>query len=70
VIPYLILTAILSGSTGWCWGHATARVRHIPVGATVGEDDAAFIADERARFDQLVGGIELPDDHDPRRAAS
>ncbi|MEW2420472.1 hypothetical protein AB0911_08000 [Streptomyces nigra] len=64
-----LLTALLALSAGWCWGHATARVRHIPIGATAEEDDAAFIADERDRFDQLVAGIELPDDHDPRSAA-
>ncbi|MFR9796163.1 hypothetical protein ACL02U_09705 [Streptomyces sp. MS06] len=26
----LALATILALSTGWCWGHATARTRHIP----------------------------------------
>ncbi|MFK0124916.1 hypothetical protein ACIQSP_16565 [Streptomyces nigra] len=59
-----LLTALLALSAGWCWGHATARVRHVPIGATAEEDDEAFIADERARFDQLVAGLDVPDDHD------
>ncbi|MFJ2568156.1 hypothetical protein ACIO02_35425 [Streptomyces sp. NPDC087568] len=57
-----LLTALLAGAVGWCWGHRTALVRHVPVGATAPADDAAFIAAERARFDELVAGLDLPDD--------
>ena len=76
MIPYLILTALLSGSAGWCWGHATARIRHIPIGATAEQDaaateaaHAAFLAHTRYQFDQLVANLDVPDDHDPQSAA-
>ena len=60
MIAYLILTATLAGSTGWCLGHRTARIRHVPIGATATEDDAAFTADERPRFNQLVADLDDP----------
>jgi hypothetical protein len=62
VIAYLILTATLAGSTGWCLGHRTARIRHIPIGALPSEDDAAFTADEHTRFNQLITSL----DDDPQ----
>lgn len=76
MIPYLILTATLAGSAGWCAGHRTARIRHVPIGTTAEQDaaaieaaQAAFLAHNRRRFEDLVAGIELPDDHDPQSAA-
>jgi hypothetical protein len=51
VIPYLILTATLAGSTGWCLGHRTARIRHIPIGATAEQDAAAIEAAQAAFLD-------------------
>jgi hypothetical protein len=41
-VTYL-LTALLALTAGWCWGHATARIRHVPVGAET--DDQAALAD-------------------------
>ena len=65
-----ILVAVLVFAAGWTIGHRTARIRHIPIGALPAQDqaalDEAWIADERARFDALVAGIDLPDD--PRNA--
>jgi hypothetical protein len=40
-VTYL-LAALLALAAGWCWGHSTARIRYIPVGATRAEDDAAL----------------------------
>lgn len=37
-----LLTALLALTAGWCWGHATARIRHVPVGATETDDQAAL----------------------------
>ncbi|MFI1562167.1 hypothetical protein ACH4ZX_03735 [Streptomyces sp. NPDC020490] len=62
-----LLTALLAASAGWTWGHATARIRIIVIGATQTQDDTALLAAERARFDQLIAGFDLPDD--PRNAA-
>ncbi|MFI1287437.1 hypothetical protein ACH4VM_02815 [Streptomyces sp. NPDC020792] len=44
-----ILTALLALAAGWCCGHRTARVRHVPVGATEAQDQAALAAQERAQ---------------------
>ncbi|MFM9542290.1 hypothetical protein [Streptomyces turgidiscabies] len=62
MILYLILAVTLSGSIGWCWGHATARVRHVPIGGTAEQDDAAFLAHEEARFNDLIAQLDLPND--------
>ena len=74
MIPQRILTALLALAAGWCWGHRTARVIHIPVGATAEQDaaavadaNAAFIAHTRRRFDDMVAGLDLntPDQEQP-----
>jgi hypothetical protein len=79
VIPYLILTATLAATAGWCAGHRTARVRVVFIGATRAQDraaldeaHAAFIAHTRRRFDELVAGLDLdiPDSDDPRSSAA
>ncbi|MFF2852629.1 hypothetical protein ACFVT5_41010 [Streptomyces sp. NPDC058001] len=62
-----LLTALLALACGGIIGHRTARIRHVVIGGTRERDDAAFLADERARFWQLVNGLDLPDD--PRSAA-
>jgi hypothetical protein len=36
------LTAVLALAPGWCWGHSTARIRHVPIGAAWAQDDAAL----------------------------
>ncbi|MFF7142294.1 hypothetical protein ACFZB5_13730 [Streptomyces nodosus] len=61
-----LLTVVLAAAIGWCCGHRTARVRHVPIGAAV-DDEAALLARERARFDELVASLDIPDD--PRNAA-
>ncbi|MFD5631615.1 hypothetical protein [Streptomyces sp. NPDC127072] len=62
-----ILTAVLALSLGFTCGHRTARVRHIPVGATREQDNAAFRAHERARWDDLVAQLDTPADLDDRK---
>lgn len=60
---YVLLAVALALPAGWIWGHRTARIRHVPIGALPEDDEAAFLDDERHRFDQLVAGIDLdPDD--------
>jgi hypothetical protein len=68
-MTYLI-TALLALAFGWCWGHATARTRIVVIGATAGQDEAVFLADERARFDQLLAGLDLDQPDDPRSSAT
>lgn len=57
-----LLTALLALATGWCWGHLTARIHVVVVGATAAQDDAALSADEHARFQQITGYFDEPDD--------
>lgn len=66
MIPYLILTAVASGAICWCAGHRTARIRIIVIGATPQQDaaaidaaHAAYIAQVRRRFDDMVAGLDL-----------
>ncbi|GGQ83579.1 hypothetical protein [Streptomyces flaveolus] len=42
-----LLIATLCLAIGWCWGHSTARIRHVPIGATAQQDQAAIAEDER-----------------------
>jgi len=67
VTAALILAAVLVFAAGWAIGHRTARIRIIPIGALAADDETALLADERARFDQLVAGLDLP--NDPRSDA-
>ncbi|MFE7236116.1 hypothetical protein ACFVAF_36990 [Streptomyces sp. NPDC057596] len=64
-----VLVAVLAAAAGWCCGHATARIRHVPVGGTADQDQDAFLARERARFDELVAGLDLNVPDDPRNTA-
>lgn len=64
-----LLGALLFLAAGWVLGHSTARVRITVVGATAAQDetalsaaDAALLAHERARFDDLMAQLDLPDD--------
>ncbi|MCM1943167.1 hypothetical protein NC239_33690 [Streptomyces sp. G3] len=66
MIPWLILTAVLVGSAGWIVGHRTARIRIIPIGAILAEDQAALAAQDVAEFWQIVGGLDLDQPDDPR----
>ncbi|MFD7774298.1 hypothetical protein [Streptomyces sp. NPDC059753] len=65
-----IITAVLGLSAGWCIGHRSARIVFIPISGSSAQDDAAFIAEQRARFDQIVAGFDLPDQNDPPRSAA
>ncbi|WP_445524769.1 hypothetical protein [Streptomyces cyslabdanicus] len=56
-----LATATLAVSAGWCWGHRTARIRHVPIGATAAHDETALSAHDRATFDDLVAGLDHPD---------
>ncbi|HLU29112.1 MAG TPA: hypothetical protein VKZ65_11785 [Glycomyces sp.] len=71
------LAGTLGLSIGWCIGHSTARIRHVPVGATHEQDQAALdAADEqlitewRARLDQLTAPFEPPTEQPPTDMAS
>lgn len=57
-----LLIAILIGPACWTLGHRTARVHIVPLCTSCQADKAALLADERARFDELVASLELPDD--------
>lgn len=43
---YHLLTALLAASAGWCWGHSTARIRVIVIGATAAQDAATLDLNE------------------------
>ncbi|MBQ0827673.1 hypothetical protein [Streptomyces tagetis] len=58
-----VLVGLLALATGWCWGHRTARIRHIPIGALAAEDQAAILTADRQRFEQLVAGLDLNPDN-------
>lgn len=57
-----LLTAVLCLAAGAIVGHRTARIRIIVIGGTPQQDDEAFLADETARFWQLVNTIDLTDE--------
>lgn len=57
-----LLGALLLLAAGWVLGHRTARVRVVVVGATAAQDDAALLAHERARWEDLVAQLDVPDD--------
>ena len=74
------LTGTLCLSAGWCWGHATARIRHvrIPAGchcrdqAAIDQAEERFIARLRADFAEITDSLHLDepaDPDDPRSAA-
>lgn len=42
----LLVVAVLALALGWTWGHSTARIRVIPIGATAAEDEDALAFDE------------------------
>jgi hypothetical protein len=62
-VTYLLVAALCI-AIGWCWGHSTARIRHVPIGATQADDEAAFIEQQRRQFEQRVASLDLPDDPD------
>ncbi|MER5213676.1 hypothetical protein ABT063_24670 [Streptomyces sp. NPDC002838] len=62
-----LLVALLALSVGWCWGHLTARIVHVPIGATEADDEAALTADEQDRFKAIARYFDQPDD--PRKTA-
>ncbi|AVH59954.1 MULTISPECIES: hypothetical protein [Streptomyces] len=39
-----LLTALLALAIGWCWGHATARIRVVVAGGTAQQDEAELAA--------------------------
>ena len=67
MIAALILAVLLALAAGWTIGHRTARIRIIPIGALLADDEAALLEDERARFDALVASLDIP--NDPRSEA-
>ncbi|MFJ6566579.1 hypothetical protein ACIQNU_04115 [Streptomyces sp. NPDC091292] len=63
------LTALLALAVGWSLGHRTARIQIIHIGGSAEQDNAAFLADERRRFDQITADLDIPGHDDPRSAA-
>ncbi|NUO43679.1 MAG: hypothetical protein HOV82_16775 [Streptomyces sp.] len=61
-MTYLLLT-LLALAIGWAWGHATARIHIVPLCTSCKADESAILQHERARFDEVVAGLDLPDDH-------
>ena len=57
-----LLGAVLLLAVGWVLGHRTARVEVRVIGATQADDDAQLLAHERARFDDLMAQLDLPED--------
>ena len=57
-----LLAVLLALAAGWVIGHSTARIRIIPVGAVLADDETALLAHERARFDDLIAQLDVPDD--------
>jgi len=57
-----LLAVLLALAVGWVIGHRTARVCVVVVGATAAQDDAALLAHERARWEDLVAQLDVPDD--------
>jgi hypothetical protein len=57
-----LLAVLLALAVGWVAGHRTARVRVVVVGATQADDDAALLAHERARWEDLLAQLDVPDD--------
>jgi hypothetical protein len=42
----LLIVALLALALGWTWGHSTARIRIIPIGATAADDEVALALDD------------------------
>ncbi|MBP5883151.1 hypothetical protein QBA57_28705 [Streptomyces scabiei] len=57
-----LLAVLLALAVGWVIGHSTARVKVIPIGAILADDEAALLAHERARWEDLVAQLDVPDD--------
>jgi hypothetical protein len=58
---YIVFAFVFGLAIGWCWGHATARIRHVPIGATQAQDDAARWAYDRAGAEDLLAQLGHPD---------
>lgn len=52
----IALTAVLAGSLGWTWGHATARVRVTFIGWM--PDPQPIRDDIHDKFDQIIAGYD------------
>ena len=60
-----LLAVLLALAVGWTWGHATARIRRVPIGAAPEQDDAAIRA-EFARFNATLAALDFPTPPDPK----
>lgn len=60
-----VLALVFGLSAGWCWGHSTARIRHVPIGALREQDEAAIRA-EFARFNATLAALDFPTPPDPK----
>lgn len=67
-----VLAVVVALAVGWVLGHRTARVVHVPVGATAAQDETALSADDEqligewsARLDQLTAPFDpdTPKEH-------
>ncbi|MFE1205673.1 hypothetical protein ACFW5V_28715 [Streptomyces sp. NPDC058762] len=66
MIGWVILTAVLAAPAGWVLGHRTARIRIIPIGAILAQDETALAAADVAEFWQIVSSLDLDQPDDPR----
>lgn len=66
MIGWLLLVAVVSGAVCFTIGHRTARIRIIPIGAILDQDQTAIAAEEVDRFWQIVDGLDLDQPDDPR----
>lgn len=60
-----LLVFLLALVAGWVWGHRTARVHIVPLCTSCEADEAAILAHDRARFDEVVAGVDVPSPDEP-----
>lgn len=66
MIGWLLLVAVVSGAVCFTIGHRTARIRIIPIGAILAQDQTALAAQDVAEFWQIVDGLHHDHPDDPR----
>lgn len=65
-----VLACLIALVVGWVWGHRTARVHIVPLCTSCEADEAAILAHDRARFEELVAGLDVTPPDDPRSSTA
>lgn len=65
-----VLACMIALAAGWTWGHRTARVHIVPLCTSCEADEVAILADDRARFEELVAGLDVAPPDDPRSSTT